>query len=359
MALAINLLDLEAARTASVEGLGLPSGMFAIDDAETLAAALRRAASFLCPATSARIVRAVTGGLEGLVDSKPELREQLNELLQALIGYGDLLELPERKEVDAGLLLYLGSPGFVRRDSGACLLIGVRPEAEPLLGEDILPLVEYRRHVRTIAGDNDQHVDALLIDYGLREMSREHWLNCPPAGSPEDLVRDLEARLNAAGASGLVEGLRILDPNTSVTHYRRRWRQPTSRDSGRYVARRPQAFGSELWCYAELSAGLTTRLLDLPLGGGVSRGCDEAWRLQAAIDAVAENPGQVRLRQSPTDGNDLVELSSPPPSWLQRRWDAIGTPTLSPGALFAYEFKRAEASEELQFVRETLWLEPE
>lgn len=357
--MAISLLDLGAARTASVEGLGLPSGVFDIDAAETLAAALRRAASFLCPAASPRIVQAVSGALEDLVDSKPELRERLNELLQALIGYGDLLELPERKEVNAGLLLYLGSPGFVRRESGACLLIGVRPEADPLVGEDILPLVEYRRHVRTIAADNDQDIVALLMDHGLREMPREHWLQCPTAESPEDLVRVLDGRLNAAGASGLVEGLRILDPNRSVTYYRGRWRQPTSKDTGRFVARRPQAFGSELWCYAELSAGVTTRLLDLPLGQGVSRGCDEAWRLQAAIDAVADHPGHVTSRQSANYGNDILELFSPPPSWLQRRWDAIGTPALSPGALTSYEFKRTEASEELRFVGETLWLEPE
>lgn len=357
--MAISLLDLGSARCACVEGLALPSGVFDIDAAETLAAALRRAASFLCPTTAPRIVQVVSTALEDLVIGSQELRERLADLLQALIGYGDFLELPENEEVGAGPRLFLGPPGFVRRQSGACLLIGVRPEAEPLVGEEVLPLVQYRWHVRSIAPDGGQDIAALLIDHGLRETPSEYWLHHPRVESPEKALRDLTARLTAAGASGSIEGLRVLDPNTSPAYYRSRWRKPTPKDNGSFVARRPQAFGAELWCYAELSAGLTTRLLDLPVAGGVSRGCDEAWRLQAAIDAVAGHPGHIRLRQSASVGYDILDLFSPPPSWMQRRWDAIGAPVPTAGSLLSYEFKRTEVSEELRFAEETLWLVPE
>ena len=76
----------------------------------------------------------------------------------------------------------------------------------------------------------------------------------------------------------------------------RRWREVRA-DSGRFVARRDQAYGSNLWCYVELSNGEPQRLLDFPLAGSRWRGCDEAWRLQMAIDAQRGAPQRFRLQE--------------------------------------------------------------
>jgi len=357
---ALEVLGVGEARSACVEALGLDPRSMAINSTETLAAAVRRAASFLCPTSPTRLASAVAQSLNWLLDPNEQLIEELDEVIQELVGYGDLLELSTVGEAaGARTQLYLGLPAFVRRASGAYLLLGIRPEATPLVGEEILPLIEYRRHVRSVPAVRNTDIRDLLADYGLREIPQGQWLRCPRVASAVDLVRGFDQRLDGAADSGLIDGLKILDPDRPVTYYRGRWRQPTSRDSGRYVARRPQAFGSDLWCYAKLANGLTTRIVDLPVEAGLDRGCDQAWRLQAAIDTVEGHPQRVRVRPSPDSEESDVDMFSPPPAWLQRRWDTLGTPIPARGALVSYRINRQETSEEMRFAKEMLWLRVE
>ena len=196
-----------------------------------------------------------------------------------------------------------------------------------------------------------------LLDDGLIDLPAERWLRSPRESSPSQLIAMYDSRLDAAHASGHVEGLEILDSQSSVMYYRGRWRAPRNTDQGRFVTRRPQAFGADLWCYVELNAGMPIRLLDLPLNPDLGRGCDEAWRLQAAIDAFSGQPQRMRLTESGAPERSVLQLFSPPPRWLQRRLDAIGQPVESRRALLSYEMSQMEASEEFKFAKRMLWLE--
>jgi hypothetical protein len=157
-----------------------------------------------------------------------------------------------------------------------------------------------------------------------------------------------------------LEGVTILDPSAPVRFYRGRWRTPKKADDGIFVARRPQAYGADLWCFAEVSTGAVTRLIDLPVTVSVAPASDEAWRLQAALDAEAGHPQLFRVRGRELTDAALLDLFSPLPSWAQRRLDAIGKPLLrSRGALLSYRIPREELDEELQFLVNMLWMAPD
>lgn len=358
MGMAVESLSRIQAAQRCVERLGLDGEAVDLSAPEALAGALRRAASFNCPTTPGRLIGAVEKTALELVDDRDLLRDQLADLLEAMIGYGDLLEFRGRDEsLGTGIQLYLGPPAFVRRQSGSFLLVGIRPEAAPLVGDEVVPLIEYERHVRSVKAQPDADVEELLLASGLRAIPPDTWLRAPRIADPQSVIDDYNARLAVAGPAGEIDGLRILDPATPVTYYRGRWRTPAATDNGRFVARRPQAFGADLWCYAELTAGSTTRLLDLPLIGSLNRGCDEAWWLQAALDAVSGEPQVLRVRRVRRDTEfGVIDVFSPIPRWLQRRWDTLATPTQSAGALFSYSFAADETAEEVDFATQMLWL---
>jgi len=146
----------------------------------------------------------------------------------------------------------------------------------------------------------------------------------------------------------------LLDPAKSVRYYPARWVDKT-KSTGRFIGRRPQAYGADLWCYIDLESGVPRKFLDLPLPKSRVRGCDEAWRIQAAIDARRAEPQRFRVRRGP-EGWVVLDLFSPVPMWARRRWDAVGEPVPSTGCLFSYRFRPTEIEEEIRFARDILWL---
>ncbi|HJQ30071.1 MAG TPA: hypothetical protein VJ827_12075, partial [Rubrobacter sp.] len=327
---------------------------------EVLASSLRRAASFLCPVDPGQLVHSLAAALAGIAGDDDELTNELEELVEAIIGYGDLLELAvvDEASLRARRRLFLAQPSYIERKSGACLLLGIRAEGVPLVDGDLAAAVEHEGHVRWIAASED--LPELLQAQGLREIQQGQWLDMPRLRPAEDVVDEYVGRLSAAGPAGDITGLRLLDPAAPVRYYRGRWRPATKRDTGTFVARRPQAFGAELWCFAHLKEGSVERLIDLPVGVQPAPARDEAWWLQAALDAVRGVPQQLGIREAHGSGRLVLDLFSPVPSWAQRRLDAVGTPLLrGRGALMSYSFEPAEVEEEVAFLSESLWMSPE
>ena len=351
----VELLSSNQVSGSALRALGLSEVGVDLFSDEALAASLRRAASFLCPATPGRIVRSVLEVLEGLPGFGEDTKVQLETLLDALIGYGDLLQLQADGMESGGQRIFLGPPAFVRRDSGACLLIGVRPDGAQLVADELDALIEYEGHVRTVAPSSE--LDELLTSSGLLELNSEQWLKAPRQVTATELLTEYEARLQVAGPSGAIEGGRILDPSRTVTFYTGRWRPPKAGDTGTFVARRPQIYGADLWCFARLVEGQFTQLVDLPISGPLTPAHDEAWRLQAAIDSAAEHPQVVGVRSGASPTTTRIEFYSPVPSWTQRRLDVIGMPLLRErGSLFSYSLPSGEVAEELQFLAEMMWI---
>ena len=340
-----------------VEELGLDPSALDLTASESLAAALRRAAGFLCPCSVPTLVRAVVRPLEGLVSDLVAIKDSVETTLEAMVAHGDLLE---QRDVAAdagsrsGVLLYAAPPSFVVRRSGAALLLGITPDERSPLPTEIEVRIEYAHHVRRLPANAAEDLRGELLHLGLVELSFEAWSKAPPVETAAQHIARMDGLLDGAAPSSSIPGLTLLEPTRPVRYYRGRWTEPRAQ-AGRFVGRRSQAFGADLWCYVLVRDGLPESFVDLPLPGDRARGCDEAWRLQMAIDAFRGEPQRFRLRPGPA-ASCVLELFSPVPMWARRRWDAVCEPVLSAGCLFAYRFRENEIAEERRFIREMLWL---
>ena len=76
------------------------------------------------------------------------------------------------------------------------------------------------------------------------------------------------AYLDSVRTSPEVPGLSLLDSVRPVKYYRGRW-TGLKGHSGRFVGRRSQKYGADLWCYVQINNGTPERLIDLPLSDGI------------------------------------------------------------------------------------------
>ena len=341
-----------------VTELGLDPMALDLTSVEAIAAALRRMASFLCPCPSASLISGVTRPLRGLVDDFDAFKAMVEETLNAIIAHGDILE---HRDVDEdsvnppASMLYLAPPSFVVRNSGVVILLGITSDQHYTLPNNLEKRVEHENHLRRLIPIPGENLMTKLKNLGFIEISYKQWLHEPKSEAPERHLSRMNRLLDCAQPSRDVPGLELLDPTQPVRYYRGRWTNAGSK-SGRFVARRSQAYGNKLWCYIELRDGNPERLIDFPLANKRWRGCDEAWHLQMAIDAELGHAQLFRVESGPPD-TCIIQLFSPLTMWAQRRWDAVGEPVLASGCLLAYRFNKAEFAEELGFAREMLWLE--
>lgn len=350
-------LTAEEVHAQKIRELGLDPEALDLMTPEGLAGGLRRAASFLCPCSAATLVRAVVRPLRGLVPNLDSAKELVEATLEAMISCGDVLEQPELQDgsLTARVLLYTAPASFVVRQSGLVLLLGVAADQLSPLPPELERRIQYFGHLRRLSPSSAaEDLRTELRQLGLRELSSDTWLEGPKPCPATQVVAASDRALDAVPPSRDIPGLLLLDPTKSVRYYRGRWAEPKMQ-TGRYVARRQQAYGADLWCYVHLTNGQPERMIDLPHRGSRWRGCDEAWHLQMAIDAHRGAPQ--RFRVTPSGDAVILGLFSPVPAWARRRWDAIGEPVPSAGCLFAYRIAKAEIDEERRFMREALWLE--
>jgi len=350
-------LSAEQVHAQKIRELGLDPDALDLTTPEGLAGALRRAASYLCPCSASTLVRAVVRPLRGLVPDLDKAKELAEDTLDAMVAHGDVLEQPEVQEdaSAARVLLYAAPASFVIRQSGLVVLLGVAADQLSPLPSELERRIQYLGHVRRLSPSSEsEDLRSELRQLGLLELTSEAWLKGPKPGSASQLVAAIDHALDGVVPSRDIPGLLLLDPTKPVRFYRGRWTEPKAQ-TGRFVARRHQAYGADLWCYVQLTNGQPERMIDLPQRGSHWRGCDEAWHLEMAIDAQRGSPQRFRITSS---GDAVVlELFSPAPAWARRRWDAIGEPVPSVGSLFAYRIPEAEIDEERGFAREALWLE--
>jgi hypothetical protein len=352
-------LTAAAVHARKVEELGLDPAAVDLTSIEAIAGALRRAAGYLCPCVGATLVRDVVRPFRGLVDDLDAIKVSVEDTLEAMISHGDILEQQDVTEEPRGdghrRLLYTAPPSFVARGSGTVMLLGIAPEQLSVLPPDVEARIQYVNHVRRLSPLSGEDLRGELAQLGFIEVSYGNWLKAPPAVEPGQHVLKLDRLLDAAVPSRDIPGLELLDPERPVRYYRGRWVAPRSQ-TGRFVGRRSQAYGADLWCYVQLRDGQPERLIDLPLAGSRWRGSDEAWHLQLAIDAQRGGPQRFRISPGP-GGTVVLQFFSPVPMWARRRWDAVGESVLGSGCLFAYRLSATEADEEVRFARQALWLE--
>ncbi len=355
--MAVERLDPATAAEALLDTIDVEPIPESIVAPEALAGLVRRAASFVCPITPRRLSEFVTRTIIGLPNIGADCSSLVDQTIESLIAIGDLVELSVADEPEGPKrrVLYLGTPSYVRRETRGCFVFGVRPDGEPLIADDANVHLVHNAHIRQLTSVDPSGIEDALQLNGLRRLRIEQWLRVPRPLPAVELLADYDARLSARGPAGDIPDLRILDPALPVNYYSGRWRGPRRADSGSFVARRPQEFGSDIWCYATLSDGQVERILDLPVGDPVARGADEALRLQAAIDEQCGHPQTVRVGDADAV-SARIDFFGPVPTWVQRRLDVIASEApRSRGALFSCVVPRTELDEELTFLRELMW----
>lgn len=352
--MSIHRVEREEVARRAVRLLGLDDNVVDLFSPEGVCASLRRAASFLCPASPRKLVDAV---LDALTPVKVDLqRDDVAEALDTLVSAGDLLEL--RLAGARARLLFLGPPSYVEKQPGHYLLLGIRPNAGPILDEHALgTAVVYDLHTRSVMLDPDGAAEA-LTSAGLHRLTREQWTGTPRQETAAAIIGHARERLGAARAPGQVSGLMIMDPTTSVRFYKGRWREPLPTDEGIFVGRRPQAYVAPIWCAVEFGGGVPQAVLDLPVRSPVAPGWDDARRLQAALDAERGSAQVYRVRPSrQSDQTRIFDFFGPVPSWAERYLDLTGLPvTKSPGALFSYRVPDGAEREARTFLFKSLWM---
>lgn len=354
----VRIIDIAELQQYAVKALGLDPSACDLTTAEAISGALRRAAGFLCPCPKKSLLQAVLKSLQGIAHDDGNLSDTVEDILEALVAYGDLLE--EREVLNSNrenrnTLLYAAPPSFIWRQNRSAFLLGIVPDHLSALPQDLQRRIESVNHVRCIQEKDGEDLHHFLKQLGLVELSADRWMKAPQSESSEACLSRLNNSLSEI--SGELPGLTILNPTRSVRYYRGRW-ETVSNQSGRFVAKRSQIYGNDLWCYVELENGKPKKMTEFPTMGSRLHGCDEAWRLQAAIDVSRNSPQVFRLRSGAHHNKKVVDFFSPVPMWARRRWDAVGEPSLNVGCLFSYQFLASDVEEEISFIKRVLWLAP-
>ncbi len=335
--------------------LGIPE---ATDSAspEFLRASLRRAVAQLAPCSSADLVRFVAEPLMQL----SKVREDVEEALDELLTYGDILEMARLRDDPWDAPTYVlrpAPPSFVERSTGEIVILGGSGDHPTPLPAELAATVRIVGPLRVLAAGSSRNLPDDLKQLGLIRLSEHAWLRSPPVTTPKEHVAMWNSELAHAKAShAAIEGLEVLDPNQPSRYYKGRWRQPKASDDGMFVARRPQAYGANLWSYVEVQAGLPLRILDFTARDHFQLPRDLAWRLQAAIDASGGNPQTFRTRHA--GSASVLEFDAPLPAFAERRLSLVSAKTKSLGSLFSFELPTARCAAEIQALTTTLWLQP-
>lgn len=323
--------------------LGVPMNTAPEPDADFLAETLRRAAAMIAPARRASIIHAALLPLDNLFTTGHVEYAAASDMLERLIAIGDLTEL----EIDGAREIYLGTPQRVKINAHDTVLLGVRPHGAPLVEPS-----EGIRHVRGLRITSTETGAVSLLP----ELSTTSWLAAPHSASAADVVAEFTSKLDAKGDSGSVPELNILDTASPVTHYANRWRAPRQDDTGTFIARRPKEFGARAWSFCALVDGVATKLLDLPAASRTASPRDEAWRLQAAIDATNGAP-QLMTVAHDASGSAAVNFFGPVPAFALRFLETVAASvSASRGALITYDVPAGRIDSITQFVQDHLWM---
>lgn len=337
-------------------GLPATGGEAVHVDEELLAACLRRVAGFHCPCSPSTLRTVLLECTSALVSDEAALLATIDRALEATYVAGDLLELSQVAVADdmtPGTWVFAAPPSFVSRSEGLFHIFGLGAEDPTPLPPALrarLRLVGANRLLDTLPGE-DTH--SMLRDAGFREQSIDVWLKLPKRETSRDYLKRATSLLSGRGPCGEIEQLRIFESDQQGRSYRQKWVQPVHQ-TGRFVCRRAQAFGTDLWGYVELSDGKPTRLLDLPMAGSRYRGCDDGWRLQIAIDAASGRPHRYNLRK--VDAGAALAFDFPLPMWATRRLETVGRRIANSDALMEYLIPHQFVPEEVQYLENALGL---
>lgn len=300
------------------------SGSAATDDLAFVACLLRRLCGFMCPCPQRAILTAAKRSLAPLGKAAEPLIEQLAPVLDTLLVIGDVIEV---SRVGGALFdenrdwLFCGPPAFLELD-GRCYVFGIAPDDAPVLAGSLRHRLRHDAIMRFLDDDQDRRIGETLASLGMRRHTAETWLPRASGQSPQRLLEHLRNRLAVDGLEGEIPASEWLaHAGEQYMPYEPRW-QPAIHQSGLHIGRATPEFGSRVWFVASLVGGQVERALVLPLADGSDRACDQAWRIQLAVDACNGTPA--RYRAWPVEDGMKVSVSFPLPFAARRRLVLLG-----------------------------------
>src|SRR5262249_27467752 len=159
----------------------------------------------------------------GLVNDLDATKILVEEILEAVVAHGDILEEPDVEEGSPNLtnaLLYTAPPSFVARQSGAAILVGITSNQISALSEDLAARVEFTGHVRRLKPLPGENLSKELTELGFIELSYENWLRAPRSEPARKQIQQFDRLLDSAAPSRVIPGLLLLDPQRPVRYYR-------------------------------------------------------------------------------------------------------------------------------------------
>lgn len=347
----VSIKDVEAL---TVSCLGFNVDSADLTTPEVLAALIRKTACFECPCTPPTLAKSVFRLLEPICPNDT-LNDIVSEAVDSVTSYGDLVEAPEPDGAASNSVLYLAAPSFLQVSDRLFLLFGVIPDGEDPTPPELRQRVEAVMYSRRLSVQDPKECRDTLLQAGFVSLKMDSWLKCPTVRAASEFIALYDDALSGSGPAGTPEDVILIDPNRPVNYYNGRWTK-LKKQTGRFLGRRSQAYGAQLWCYLEANDGLVTRLLDFPLFETHWRAFDEAWHFLQALDAVSGHPQGFRVRKANQKGMASMDFFSPVPTWAVRRWDAVGLRTMPNSSLMSYIFPEAQIDDECRFSAERMWL---
>lgn len=317
---------------------------------------IRRAALAVTPCGRSALEAVAVEALRGFWPDRSALALAVEHATEDLLTYGDLFEMQVHVEGPgrASFVIRPAPPHHVMRGADSCVILGLGNEEITPLPASTLARVHHIGALRFLQGDGASDLSALLAENGFPCLDQKGWLRLPREETPGSFLHVWWDKLAAQDRSGEIDGLHVISVESSVRYYKGRWVEP-KKLSGRFVGRRPQAYGADLWCIVELDGGRPVRLLDVTSAGDLRRPCDIAWRIQMAQDALAGRRQVFRVARN--DDATFLEFLSPLPSWAQRCLLVSGARAQRPRCLMAFAIRPDELSNVLDFLKNCLWLE--
>ena len=337
--------------------LDLPLNDEPIDEC-LVASSIRRLCSFLCPCSSVTLVNETLKAFRFLIKDENLFKEEVEIIINRLIVGNDILEIGDvilNESNSKATWLFAASPAFLVRPNNTIMLSGIVADGNAPF-PSLLSRMKYQGCKRTIVAHLNEDLVSTLEDYGLTMISESAWFKLPKKITASEYLEDLDKRLSNAEISENIADLMIIDSSLPNSHYKKRWQKPTAK-TGKFVAKRPHAYGVDSWCYVELLNGQVSRFIDIPFKHNniIQRGCDGAWQLQMAIDFVSGSSQKYNVCIS--EGDCILEFYSPIPLWAERRLIALGHSIKSNKCLFSYLLPPDELSSTEEFLKSYLWLE--
>jgi hypothetical protein len=350
----VRLISIKDVEALTISGLGFDIASADLVTPEVLAALVRKTASFECPCRPGVLAKSVWRLLEP-IHPNDAIHDIVRETVDLVTSYGDLIEARDSDDPASNSLLYLAAPSFLHLSDRLFLLFGIVPDGEDATPPELRQKIESVMYSRRLVAQEPKECLDALLQAGFVPLKVDSWLKCPPSQTASEFIAQYDDVLSNSGPPGVPEDVVLIDPTRPVNYYRGRWTK-LKKQTGRFIGRRSQAYGPQLWCYIEVSDGVVTRLLDLPIYENHWRAFDEAWHLLQAIDAASGQPQGFRVRKASQKGMAAMDLFSPVPTWATRRWDAVGLRTMPNSSLMSYVFPETQIDAECSFATERMWL---